>query len=155
MDRLTCKYDEQNALRELCSFGRKSDIEADDCLKCDEYCDMVVKECTYADYPCDKCAIQTAFDKLAEYEDLDEKGLIFKSPYKIGDVIYLCISKRIIELKISCIEFRHDRKPFYRTYKVNTGEVGNSFGVDDIGKTVFLTKEAAEQELERIMSKKV
>ena len=55
------------------TFGRKSDIEADDCLKCDEYCDMVVKECTYADYPCDKCAIQTAFDKLAEYEDLDEK----------------------------------------------------------------------------------
>ena len=90
--------------------------------------------------------------KLADYEDLEEKGLIFKSPYKIGDVIYLCISKRIIELKISCIEFRHDRKPFYRTYKVNTGEVGNSFGVDDIGKTVFLTKEEAEQELKRMES---
>lgn len=88
--------------------------------------------------------------KLKEYEELDEKGLIFKSPYKIGDVIYLCISKRIIELKISCIEFRHDRKPFYRTYKVDTGEVGNSFGVDDMGKTVFLTKEEAEKALKRL-----
>lgn len=150
MDRLTCKYDGINTLREMCTFDRESDIEADVCLGCDEYCDKVDMECEDTEYPCDKCAIQKAFDKLAEYEDLDEKGLIFKSPYKIGDVIYLCISKRIIELKISCIEFRHDRKPFYRTYKVNTGEVGNSFGVDDIGKTVFLTKEAAEQELERL-----
>ena len=143
MRRLTCKYDGENVLRELCTFDRESNIEADDCLSCGEHCDDFVKGC-------ENCAIQKAFDKLSMYEDLEEKRLIFKSPYKIGDVIYLCISKRIIELKISCIEFRHDRKPFYRTYKVNTGEVGNSFGVDDIGKTVFLTKEEAEQELKRL-----
>lgn len=88
--------------------------------------------------------------KLAYYEDLEEQGLLFKSPYKIGDIIYLCMSQGIMELKISCIEFWHDMKPFYRTYKVVNGEGGKPFGVDDIGKTVFLTKEEAEKELERL-----
>lgn len=107
------------------------------------------------EYICSECGkeheqLAKWLEELKEYKQLEEQGLIFKSPYKIGDVIYLCISKRIIELKISCIEFRHDRKPFYRTYKVNTGEVGNSFGVDDMGKIVFLTKEEAEQELKEL-----
>ena len=76
MGRLTCKYDGQNALRKLCSFDRNSDIEADDCLTCEEYCDMVGKDCKDTDYPCDQCAIQKAFDKLAYYEDREEKQRI-------------------------------------------------------------------------------
>ena len=135
MDRLTCKYDEQNALRELCSFGRKSDIEADDCLKCDEYCDMVVKECTYADYPCDKCAIQRAFDKLADYEDLEEKGLLVKLPSSVGSKVYSICDGNIFELEMT-LELYAQRH--------------NLFGI-----TMFTTKEAAEQELERIKGKTV
>ena len=60
------------------------------------------------EYICSKCAEEHEqlvkwLEELKEYKQLEEQGLIFKSPYKIGDVIYLCISKRIIELKISCI----------------------------------------------------
>ena len=68
MSRLTCKYDGINTLREMCTFDRESDIEADDCLTCEEYCDTM--DALGGD--CDNCAIQRAFDKLAEYEDLEE-----------------------------------------------------------------------------------
>lgn len=166
MDRLTCKYDEQNALRELCSFGRKSDIEADDCLKCDEYCDMVVKECTYADYPCDKCAIQTAFDKLAEYEDLEEQGLLLKLPCKLGTTVYVVGTRCLAgeEPEKGCTFLDCEECTYDKTYTVFERKVDNMmmyhFLVGDnenfiFNKSVFLTKEAAEQELERIMSKKV
>lgn len=85
---------------------------------------------------------QEMAEKLAEYEDLEEQGLLFKSPYKIGDIVYICIYKRIIKSVISCIEFRYDKKPFYRTYIFDTGEVGESFGIDDIDKIVFSTDKA-------------
>ena len=88
--------------------------------------------------------------KLKEYEDLEEQGLLFKSPYKIGDIFYLCTYRIIIRLKISCIEFRHDNTAFYRTYVADTGELGIPFGINDIGKTVFLTREEAEKALERL-----
>ena len=105
---------------------------------------ITLRDCTIS--------LRSAIEKLNHYEDLEEQGLLFKSPYKIGDIIYLCMSQGIMELKISCIEFWHDMKPFYRTYKVVNGEVGKPFGVDDIGRTVFLTKEEAEQELRRLES---
>ena len=90
--------------------------------------------------------------KLADYEDLEEQGLLFKSPYKIGDIFYLCTYRIIIRLKISCIEFRHDNTAFYRTYVADTGELGIPFGINDIGKTAFLTREEAEKELKRMES---
>ena len=164
MDRLTCKYDEQNALRELCSFGRKSDIEADDCLKCDEYCDMVVKECKDTDYPCDKCAIQKAFDKLAEYEDLEEQGLLLKLPCKIGDTVYQIPSKANYDLNVLHGYYEHNRVYHQKVSKiVLDGEYwylecdkDREYGTGRIcldrffGETWFLTKEEAEQALKRL-----
>lgn len=71
MSRLTCKYDRDNVLKDMCTFDRESNVEADDCLTCFEYCNN-------KDMNCEKCAIQKAFDKLAEYEELEEKGLLLK-----------------------------------------------------------------------------
>ena len=82
MSRLTCKYDVDNVLRDMCTFDRESNVEADDCLTCFEYCNN-------KDMNCEKCAIQKAFDKLAEYEDLEEQGLLLKLPCKIGDAVYV------------------------------------------------------------------
>lgn len=93
---------------------------------------------------------QEMAEKLADYEDLEEQGLLFKSPYKIGDIFYLCTYRIIIRLKISCIEFRHDNTAFYRTYVADTGELGIPFGINDIGKTAFLTREEAEEKLKEL-----
>ena len=37
----------------------------------------------------DMCQRYVAFDKLAEYEDLEEQGLLLKLPCKVGDTVYL------------------------------------------------------------------
>ena len=83
---------------------------------------------------CKNCHIQKAFEKLAEYEDLDEQGLLLRLPCKVGDIIYSVIEDwlTIIELKFS-LDFYVRRK-------------------NDIGKTVFLTQTEAEQKLKEMES---
>lgn len=72
--------------------------------------------------------------KLAEYEDLEEQGLLLRLPCKVGDSIYSVIEDdlTIIELKFS-LDFYVRRK-------------------NDIGKTVFLTQAEAEQKLKEMES---
>ena len=73
-------------------------------------------------------------EKLAEYEDLDEQGLLLRLPCHIGDSIYSVIEDglEIIELKFS-LDFYVRRK-------------------NDFGKTVFLTQDEAEQKLKEMES---
>ena len=68
-------------------------------------------------------------NKLAEYEDLEEQGLLLRLPCKIGDIVYSVVKDglQIFELKFT-LDFYARRK-------------------SDFGKTVFLTKEEAEQAL--------
>ena len=143
MRRLTCKYDDLNALRELCTFDRESDIEADDCQTCEEYCKR------HCDYSCKDCAMQKAFDKLAEYEDLEEQGLLLKLPYNIANhgIVYFVDEKdlEIYQLRSDKIEISKMMisNEFY--YTIDSFD----FSYEDFGKTVFLTKEEAEQELKK------
>lgn len=62
MDRLTIKSDVTNgySLKELCQFNREGSI-SDEC-SCEEYC-------ANHSARCEDCAIQRAFNKLAEYEE--------------------------------------------------------------------------------------
>lgn len=146
MDRLTCKYDRDNVLREMCTFDRESDIEADDCLTCHEYCNN-------KDMNCERCAIQKAFDKLAEYERLEEQGLLLKLPCKVGDAVYAITRNFISEYRIRNF-ICYDNGNIFFDWKCIKGIYKNvkGFHIDDIGKTVFLTKEEAEQELKRLES---
>ena len=157
MDRLTCKYDGINTLREMCTFDRESDIEAGVCLNCEEYCDTM--DALGGD--CDNCAIQKAFDKLAEYEDLEEKGLLWKFPCKIGDTVYsyeefYIDEAELVEYQIRDIHIDSEGDIRYSaigTYISDEDEeicIDMDFELRNIGESVFLTKEAAEQELERL-----
>lgn len=38
---------------------------------------------------CSNCPIQKAFEKLAEYEDLEEQGKLLKLPCVVGDTVYV------------------------------------------------------------------
>lgn len=38
---------------------------------------------------CDNCPIQKAFEKLAEYEDLEDQNKLLKLPCAVGDTVYL------------------------------------------------------------------
>ena len=99
---------------------------------------------------CKNCPIQKAFEKLAEYEDLDEQGLLLRLPCKVGDMVYSISNDgkiypvkatrevRIVNgvLHIICESCRYSDLVSY----------------DDIGKTVFLTQAEAEQKLKEMES---
>ena len=105
---------------------------------------------------CKNCHIQKAFEKLAEYEDLEEQGLLLSLPCKIGDTIY--------EVSYENREFiikEHIVKEFtYRTYRFPRIEIycenENGFLVcNNIGKLdecLFLTKAEAEEKLKEMES---
>ena len=73
-----------------------------------------------------------AIGKLAEYEDAEEQGLLLRLPCKVGDTVYSVVEDglQIFELKFS-LDFYVRR-------------------MSDFGKTVFLTKEEAEQALKQM-----
>ena len=84
-------------------------------------------------------------NKLKEYKDLEEKGLLIKLPCKVGDIVY---SVNTVNSSI----YEHEIKNFMIT---DTGEYtyaqnaksGYQFKLSDFGKTVFLTREEAEKAL--------
>ena len=94
--------------------------------------------------------------KLAEYEDLEEQGLLLRLPCKIGDTIYeVSYENREFVIK------EHIVKEFiYRTYRFQRIEIycenENCFLVcNNIGKLdecLFLTKAEAEQRLNEMES---
>ena len=89
--------------------------------------------------------VRKCMKKLAEYEDLEEQGLLIKLPCKVGDTAYIVnrIAKTIKESKIEeinvyiadggvLIELFSEFLDFNNTY---------------LGRMVFLTREEAEKKL--------
>lgn len=126
-------------------------------------------------------SIGDAIDKLADYEDAEEQGLLFRSPCKVGDTVYcwraivsttssnyVCekwlqtdnefIPARVVSIRVTkrgmfvkvalkgkcLVQHRWDGEYIteddYEYCMV-------SLPVGCIGKTVFLTKEEADQKL--------
>ena len=91
-----------------------------------------------------------ASEKLAEYEDLEEQGLLVRLPCKVGDILFR-INKGarnpIIKMKVSQITMiskLYNIKAIQEDY----GEV--FFSDDVIGIKVFTTSEEAEKKLEEL-----
>ena len=85
-----------------------------------------------------------AIEKLAAYEDAEEKGLLIRLPCKVGSNIYL-ITDDGIDVA-DCREIRVADEEMY--IESNTFCYWISF--DKIGKTVFLTEEEAEAKLKEM-----
>ena len=86
---------------------------------------------------CDNRPIQKAFEKLAEYEDLEEQGKLLKLPCEIGQRVYM-----IYQL---CEEGALE----IEEHKIKLEDLEN------IGKTVFLTRQEAERALAEMEGKNV
>lgn len=65
----------------------------------------------------DMCQRYVAFDKLAEYEDLEEQGFLLKLPCKVGDTVYVDSSALPIE-DMECYEDVDNPIPSYFTARV-------------------------------------
>lgn len=86
--------------------------------------------------------VKAAVAKLAEFEDAEENGLLVCLPCKVGDTIYMIVTKA------------SKSRNTYSFIKKTTLSSSNIFYViRDFGKSVFLTREEAERALEARDSK--
>lgn len=83
-------------------------------------------------------ALGTTPDHLRELVDADKDGRVVVLPCKVGDTVYLIVTKRA---KVYMPEFRFIKKS--KLTFLNMERI-----LQDFGKTVFLTREAAEKALE-------
>lgn len=93
---------------------------------------------------------QKMAQKLAEYEDLEEQGLLLRLPVPIGTTVYKFEplakeAKRYIKTTITRYEVFEDSIWF--TFANGLGR-----NIKDFGKTVFLTQAEAEQKLKEMES---
>ena len=85
---------------------------------------------------CNNCPIQKAFEKLAEYEDLEEQGKLLKLPVAAGTWVY------------EVYQFMDEGVWEIDVHKIKLEDLEN------IGKTVFLTRTEAEQALAEMEGEK-
>lgn len=103
-------------------------------------------------------------NKLAEYEDLEEQGLLVRLPCKVGDMLWYNILGYTESYEIKAFSYGYcdgyieageeieDEIIFY--CENHTGSIIGSFPMSGIGKIVFLTREEAEKKLEEIQNDK-
>lgn len=100
------------------------------------------------DIPCDECeciAVHTGdADKIADY--LLANGVIIP-PCKVGDKVYTEVLNRIESFVITNFEFSVTPNGWSCGVTSSNGLYPMLFSFDSIGKTVFLTKESAENAL--------
>lgn len=120
--------------------------------------------------PCEKNAhhCRMILEKLADYEDLEEQGLLVRLPVKIGDDIYKIPSKANYDLNVLNGYKANNRVYHQKVYSIVFSQRGwfvqcdkdsihvpNVICVDvEYGKTWFLTREEAEKKLEEVQNDK-
>ena len=110
------------------------------------------------------CIIPKLYKQLAEYEDLEEQGLLLKLPCKVGDT-YWELEKMFWVNEHKC----KGCKFYFETLEDSFCDCDNDFpkctqilekkfssikeivmNMDEINKTIFLTKEAAKKTLKEM-----
>lgn len=84
------------------------------------------------------CSYKQIYDRLAEYEDLEEQGRLVELPCKIGTTVYRICKKK------------YDVDGYGMQWYKDWGVVTHSFSIgnmNELGKTIFLTREEAEKAL--------
>lgn len=103
----------------------------------------------------DNCSLMLdACKKLAEYEQLEEQGLLVRLPCKVGDIMFRInkgAKNPVIELTVTQIDITT------RSYNLEVidRECGELMCFkSDIGRTIFLTREEAAKKLEEMKNDK-
>lgn len=113
-------------------------------------CDIPPRKCLY---------IKDAFEKLADYEDLEEQGRLIKLPCKVGDTVWDNDCGRPCAYTITAFSFGEceeyicepvTTKEVVFYYANSSGSITGSFAESEIGKSVFLNKSEAEAKLEEL-----
>ena len=108
---------------------------------------------SYSDYP-----TRRIIERLAEYEDLEEQGLLLRLPCKVGDTIYRVntgAKEPVIKMRVLQVNYKqlHKDRVIIRIDAINDNDMGEScYLLEDFGKTVFITQAEAEQRLNEMES---
>ena len=109
-------------------------------------------ECTERAENCKKFA--DWLEELKEYRDLEEQGLLLKLPCKIGDTVYQLINSHIYEYKVIdiCFDIFQNKWMYEVAYQIGLEWFKTMCDFDAFrkSKTVFLTKEEAEEKLKEL-----
>ena len=101
---------------------------------------------TLKGYQCDKSnfmgyGVSDMANKLREYEDAEEQGLLLRLPCKVGSTVYYIDDYEIYSDKVDSINIRKENEEYIFCIAFM------DYRADDFGKTVFLTREEAEAKL--------
>lgn len=113
-----------------------------DCKYDFNYCDNYLEDCP---------TINEIYEKLANYEELEEQGKLLKPKCLPGDYVWEVNKERniISEYEVTSIRYGIN-KTFHYMWTLRDGIYGDLDGFRDgeIGKTVFLTEGEARTALE-------
>jgi hypothetical protein len=126
---------------------------------CDKSCPCADK--TECNGDCDET--WKVIEKLADYEDLEEQGLLVKLPCKVGDDVYIITApfnitmdeddfgkeKEVYKAKFVSYTYYANKETQCR-FEVDNKFIGAYLRIKDFGKTVFFTKSEAEQALAKM-----
>lgn len=128
---------------------KKKEVEGRDYFMCNaERCDFY--ECVGCEY------FDMMLSKLYHYEDLEEQGRLIELPCKVGDTVYVFKKYRDCKLNYECnqrTKYKCENDNYCRQEYIITkvGEMKFSLiWFEQMGKTVFLTKEEAEAKLKEL-----
>lgn len=128
MKRLTDRRNDQNDRRLSC-LNRC--YNAGDCINCDSF--------------------ENAVDRLADYEDAEEQGLLVRLPCKVGDTVWVVVKgvrvKEVVECVVNEISIDGHGSFAVLRRKSTPGVRWQAYYIECFGKTVFLTFEEAEAAL--------
>ena len=93
-------------------------------------------------------------EKLADYEDLEEQGLLLRLPCKVGDTVYAIgfNNNRPLVYESVVLRILITEKEIVFNVKVDEFEINSQLKQSMFGKTVFLTQSEAEQKLKEMES---
>lgn len=107
------------------------------------------------------CLIERMENKeLKKYEDLEEQGKLLKLPCAVGDTVYYADNEyyfTVLPVKVDEISIMESNAILYKCLLFDgNGDVETQFDFDkdDFGKTVFLTRQEAEDKPEEMEGKK-
>lgn len=100
----------------------------------------------------DKLIEQIAIQRLAEYEDAEEQGLLVRLPCKVGETVFFPMEtdgecEPFVDVGMVFAIGIDERHTTWISVRYKSG-LKYYHTADDFGKTVFLTREAAEKALE-------
>lgn len=159
----------RNLIREIC---KKRDIwkDTDEVMTDDNILDDIMMDYLQYHYNTDRGLIALLYrnmwamaelrETLKQYEDAEQSGELVRLPVKIGDTVYTSVhmsgwymraKDRPYEAKVVYIGVNGTDN--YMNVEIARGKM-LQFSFSEIGKRVFLTREAAEQALSKVLEGK-